>query len=308
MFTYAASILFVSAAALAPLAGDQCSGSAAVASRPGDTKDIIDTAVGAGSFKTLAAAIGAAGLVQDLKGKGPFTVFAPTDEAFAKLPKGTLEKLLEPKNKSMLQSILAYHVVSGDVGSAQVVKLSNAATLGGQRVDVRVTDGGVFIDNAKVTTTDIRCSNGVIHVIDTVLMPNTDDVVATAVSAGSFKTLTAAIEAAALVEALKGDGPFTVFAPTDEAFAALPKGTVENLLKPENKAKLASLLKYHVVSGRVFSDVAAKGVTAATLQGHEIKTRTVDGQVFVNDARVVKADIDAKNGVIHVIDRVLAFE
>ena len=271
-------------------------------------KDIVDTAVGAGSFKTLAAALVAADLTGALKGKGPFTVFAPTDEAFTKLPKGTLEKLLDPKNKQLLQSILTHHVVPGAVGAREVVKLNNAITLCGQRIDVRVTDGGVMIDDAKVTKTDIACTNGVIHVIDTVLMPSTDDIVATAVAAGTFKTLAAALEAAALVEALKGDGPFTVFAPTDEAFASLPKGTIESLLEPKNKDRLAALLKYHVVSSRVFSDAAAKGAVVATLQGREIRTRSEKGQVFVNDARVVKADIDAKNGVIHVIDRVLAFE
>ena len=271
-------------------------------------QDIVDTAVSAGTFHSLAAALGAADLVDTLKGKGPFTVFAPTDEAFAKLSKGTLEKLLEPKNKAMLQSILAYHVVPGAVGAAEVQKLRNATTLGGQRIDVRVTDGGVLVDKAKVTRTDIMCTNGVIHVIDTVLMPNTDDVVATAVGAGTFKTLAAALEAAALVEALKGDGPFTVFAPTDEAFASLPKGTVESLLEPKNKDRLAALLEYHVVPGRVFSDAAAKGATVTTLQGRELRTRSDKGQVFVNDAHVVQADIDARNGVIHVIDRVLTFE
>ncbi|MDZ4772432.1 MAG: fasciclin domain-containing protein [Planctomycetota bacterium] len=307
MFAQVAFITLAAAAALTPLLGDtSCSSTtAAVAS---EKKDIVDTAVGAGSFKTLAAALGAAGLVNDLKGKGPFTVFAPTDEAFARLPKGTLEKLLEPKNKLMLQSILTYHVVSGSVAAADVVKLQNATTLGGQRIAIRVTDGGVFIDDAKVTMTDIACSNGIIHVVDAVLMPSTDDIVATAVKAGSFKTLAAALEAAGLVEALQGEGPFTVFAPTDEAFASLPKGTVEGLLKPENREKLAALLKHHVVKGRVFADAAGKGANVTTLAGTAVKTRSADGQVFVNEARVVKADIDAKNGVIHVIDRVLGVE
>ncbi|MBL8858333.1 MAG: fasciclin domain-containing protein [Planctomycetes bacterium] len=305
MYFHTASILVASLAAFAPFADDTCSGSAQAHAVAAEGKNIVETAVAAGSFKTLAAALKAADLVDTLQGKGPFTVFAPTDAAFAALPKGKLDELLMPKNKALLQSILTYHVVSGAVPSGDVVKLKHAATVNGQRVDVKVSDDGVMIDGAKVTTTDIRCSNGVIHVIDAVIMPSADDIVATAVKAGSFKTLAAALDAAALVKALQGDGPFTVFAPTDEAFAALPAGTVENLLKPENKDQLANILKFHVVSGRVFSDAAAKGATVATLQGGKLETRTVDGAVMVNKARVVKADIDAKNGVIHVIDRVL---
>lgn len=296
--------------ALSPVAefpGDTCSSSAkaTAASVPSGEKDIIDTAVSAGSFKTLAAALEAAGLVESLKGKGPFTVFAPTDAAFAALPKGTLESLLDPKNKATLQAILTYHVVQGAVSSADVVKLKNAVTLNGQRIDILASDAGVKIENAKVTTTDIRCSNGVIHVIDAVILPSSKDIVATAVEAGKFKTLAKALEAAGLVEALQGKGPFTMFAPTDEAFARLPAGTVESLLEPANKEKLAAILKYHVVSGRVYSDAAAKGASVASLNGAKLRTRGDQGQVFVNEARVITADIETANGVVHVIDSVL---
>ena len=134
-------------------------------------KDIVDTAVAAGSFKTLAAALQAAGLVQTLKGAGPFTVFAPTDEAFAKLPKGTVEDLLKPENKQKLISILTYHVVPGSVMASQVVSLKDAKTVNGQSVKISVTGGVVSIDNAKVVTTDIKATNGVIHVIDSVILP-----------------------------------------------------------------------------------------------------------------------------------------
>jgi transforming growth factor-beta-induced protein len=266
--------------------------------------DIVDTAVKAGKFNTLAAALKAAGLVDTLKGAGPFTVFAPTDEAFAKLPKGTLDELLKPENKAKLTAILTYHVVPGSVLAADVTKLSNAATVNGQRVDIKAAGGKVMIDGATVTATDVKTSNGVIHVIDTVIMPSSDDVVDTAVKAGSFKTLAAALKAAGLVDALKGSGPFTVFAPTDEAFAKLPKGTLDDLLKPENKEKLVSILKYHVVSGRVFSNDAVAAKHAKTLQGGEVKI-TSDGGVKIDNATVVSADLDASNGVIHVIDTVI---
>ena len=134
-------------------------------------QDIVDTAIAAGSFKTLVAAIQAAGLVDTLKGKGPFTVFAPTDAAFAKLPAGTVQDLLKPENKAKLVAILTYHVVAGDVTSKEVVKLTEAKTVEGQTVKISVHDGKVMINNATVVKADIAASNGVIHVIDTVLIP-----------------------------------------------------------------------------------------------------------------------------------------
>ena len=133
--------------------------------------DVVETAVAAGSFNTLAKALEAADLVDALKGKGPFTVFAPTDDAFAKLPAGTLEGLLKPEKKADLQSILKYHVVSGKVMAADVVKLKSADTLQGKKLTIKVQDGTVMVDKATVTKTDIQCSNGVIHVIDSVVLP-----------------------------------------------------------------------------------------------------------------------------------------
>lgn len=146
-------------------AADKCAASGAKA------KDIVDTAVAAGSFKTLAAALNAGGLVETLKGEGPFTVFAPTDEAFAKLPEGTLQELLKPENKDKLVGILTYHVVPGKVMAADVVKLSKAKTVQGGEVSIAVADGKVSVDSASVVKTDIRAANGVIHVIDAVLLP-----------------------------------------------------------------------------------------------------------------------------------------
>ncbi len=139
----------------------------------GDGKDIVDTAVGAGSFKTLVAAVKAAGLVETLKGEGPFTVMAPTDEAFAKLPEGTVESLLKPENKEKLVAILKYHVIPGKVLAADVVKLDGQSvkTAEGAEAKISVKDGAVMINSAKVVKTDIECSNGVIHVIDTVILP-----------------------------------------------------------------------------------------------------------------------------------------
>lgn len=268
-------------------------------------KDIVDTAVNAGSFKTLVAAVEATGLVDALKAKGPFTVFAPTDTAFAKLPAATLESLLKPENREQLRAILLYHVVGKAMPAEDVTKVAGAATLNGQRLKFALRNSAVHIDNAKVVTPDIECTNGVIHVIDTVILPSSDDIVVTAEKAGSFTTLLTAATKAGLVDALKGKGPLTVFAPTDEAFAALPPGTLESLLKPENKEQLAAILKYHVVAGRVFADDAAKVRRATTLQGADITFEVREGRTTVNGAEIAAADINAANGVIHVIDRVI---
>lgn len=279
--------------------------SIASADHHNEKKNIVETAVGAGSFKTLVAAVQAAGLVDTLSGKGPFTVFAPTDEAFAKLPEGTVETLLKPENKDKLVAILTYHVVPGKV-MAKDVKTMAAKTVNGQEAQLKVTDNGVYIDNAKVVKTDIATSNGVIHVIDSVILPKEapGTIVDVAVGAGKFNTLVAAVKAAGLVETLSGKGPFTVFAPTDEAFAKLPEGTVESLLKPENKDKLIAILTYHVVAGKVMSkDVTTSQVK--TVNGQELSVKVTDWGVKVDNAKVVAVDIPASNGVIHVINSVV---
>ncbi len=277
-----------------------------VAPAPVADRTIVETAVAAGSFNTLVAAVGAADLVDTLNGKGPFTVFAPTDEAFAKLPKETLESLLKPENKAKLAAILAYHVVPGTVKAADVVKLSNAATVQGQRVDIKVDGGKVTIDGANVVKTDIACSNGVIHVIDTVILPVDGTIVDIAAKNGSFNMLVAAVKAAGLVETLSGKGPFTVLAPTDAAFAKLPAGTLEMLLKPENKKQLVDILTYHVVPGvAAYSDQVAKMSEVPTVLGASVPVSMAGGKVMLGAATVVAADVEASNGVIHVIDTVL---
>jgi uncharacterized surface protein with fasciclin (FAS1) repeats len=156
----------------APLSADQVVTGDEGAPAPQEAQsDIVDTAVAAGSFKTLVAAVEAADLVATLKGDGPFTVFAPTDEAFAKLPAGTVEDLLKPENKAKLQALLKYHVVAGKVDAAQVMSMTEAETVQGGKLTIRAGDGGVKVDEANVIKADIECSNGIIHVIDAVVLP-----------------------------------------------------------------------------------------------------------------------------------------
>ena len=314
-FTTALSVLLVAmflVAACAPAATPMPAPTATPQPAPTATpepapQDIVDIAVGDGRFTTLVAAVQAADLVDTLKSDGPFTVFAPTDDAFAKLPAGTIDELLKPENKQALTDILFYHVVSGKVMASDVVNLTSATTVLGKDVTVKVDMGNVYINDAQVIITDIEAANGVIHVIDAVILPPADkaDIIDTAVADGRFTTLAAALTAAGLIDTLKGEGPFTVFAPTDDAFANLPAGTVEELLKPENKQTLTDILLYHVVSGKVMAADVVGLTNAETVLGKNIKIIVKDDKVFINNAEVIITDIETSNGVIHVIDTVI---
>ncbi len=271
---------------------------AIAAGDPPAKHDIVDTAIQAGAFTTLVDALESAKLVDALKGKGPYTVFAPTDEAFARLEQ-------EVSDADTLRSILKYHVVSGSLTAKDVVKLRSAETLNGQRISIDVRGSNVRLDRARLVKTDIECSNGVIHVIDAVLMPATDNIVEVASKAGAFGTLLKAATAAGLAKPLMGDGPFTVLAPTDDAFAKIDDKTLRSLLRKQNRDKLAAILKYHVIPGRVYADQALQARTASTLQKANVDFAIRSGRLTVNDAVVLDNDIQASNGVIHVIDTVL---
>lgn len=269
-------------------------------------RNLVEVAQAAGNFQTLLTAAKAAGLVATLSGDTDLTVFAPTDAAFAKLPEGALDSLLADTDK--LKAILLYHVVPGKVKAEDVVGLQWAGTVQGQAIRVQAGDDGVMVDGAKVIATDIAASNGVIHVIDSVILPR-KDIVDTAIAAGDFGSLVKAVQAAGMVEALRGKGPFTVFAPRDAAFAKVPAEALQSLLA--DKARLQAVLGFHVVEGRVLSTdlpIAKKGESSAmpeTLQGGKLTVvRTKDG-VTINGANVVAADVIAGNGVIHIIDTVI---
>jgi len=263
---------------------------------------IVDVASDAGSFTTLLAALDVAGLTSTLRGEGPFTVFAPSDDAFARIPSDALDGLLA--NRDLLTAVLTYHVVPGRVLAADVLNLTSAPTVNGKALTISVVDGVVMVDGAKVVSTDIEAGNGVIHVIDDVLAPQPIlDLVQTAQKAGTFETLIVAVNAAGLTETLRGAGPFTIFAPTDEAFAALPAGTLEALLADPDA--LAAVLTYHVVASEVPAAQVVGLTSATTVNGADVSISTSGGGVMVNDADVITTDVYATNGVIHVIDKVL---
>ena len=255
---------------------------------------------------TLEAAVVAAGLVETLSGEGPFTVFAPTDAAFALLPEGLIAQLLEDPTGD-LTTILTHHVHSGNVLSTDLSNGMMVPTLAGTELTVSIMDGMVQIDNANVSVADIETDNGVVHVIDAVLVPEEDQsttVVDVVVNSENHTTLEAAVVAAGLVETLSGDGPFTVFAPTDAAFALLPEGLIAQLLE-DPTGDLTTILTHHVHSGNVLSTDLSNGMMVPTLAGTELTVSIMDGMVQIDNANVSVADIETDNGVVHVIDAVL---
>ena len=267
---------------------------------PPEKLDIVDIAVGSGLTNVLAQAVAAAGLVEALQGEGPFTVFAPTDEAFNSLPAGTVEALLA--DPAALAEVLLYHVVAGEYKAEDVLMKKTLPSLQGQDLDIRLMEGMAYVDNAKIIATDIVAENGVIHLIDSVILPETRTIPEIAADAGIFNTLVAAVVAAGLDEALMGEGPFTVFAPTDEAFAKLPAGTVEALL--DDIDTLTNILLYHVVAGEVRARDVINLREAEMLNGSTAKIMVGDN-VMIDNAVVIMTDIEAANGIIHVIDSVI---
>jgi uncharacterized surface protein with fasciclin (FAS1) repeats len=310
-------------------------------------KTIVEIAAGNDNFATLVTAVKAAGLAGTLSGEGPFTVFAPTEAAFAALPDGLVAALVKPENKATLQKILTYHVVAGNLKAADVVAgiksnkgMLAATTVAGSDFNVMLDMGKVKIKDGKgnvtnVTATDIIGSNGVIHVIDRVLLPADVDpgmllkgtammakvkegpsIAAVASGNKDFSTLVAALGAAGLVETFDAAGEYTVFAPTNAAFDKLPEGTVTELVTNQ-KEKLGAILAYHVIPAVISAEDLVAAIKAnknyylmQTLGKQTIVATIKDGNVQIidpngNRSTVIMTDVPASNGVIHAIDTVI---
>jgi uncharacterized surface protein with fasciclin (FAS1) repeats len=284
--------------------------------------NLVETAAASGQFPTLVAAIKTTGLGETLTGEGPFTFFAPSEEAFAALPAGALDALLA--DPQALANILKYHVIAGAVRSTEFANGMNAATLEGKPLTFAL-NGGLTVNGAHVVTSDLLTSNGVIHVIDQVLLPPAVDeqaagaeIAATAIPAPSptgktiadlagelkgFSMLLKAAETAGFADDLAAAGPFTIFAPTDDAFAKLPAGALDALLADE--AALQNALLYHVILNHFTAEeLAAQGIAEAA-QGNLLVFTTLGDEVRVNGVPLAQADIEANNGIVHVIDTVL---
>lgn len=317
-------------------------------------KTVVEIAVGNDNFSTLVAAVKAGDLVGTLSSEGPFTVFAPTDDAFAALPDGLVAALVKPENKAVLQKILTYHVVPGKLMASDVVAgiksnngMLSATTAEGGNFSVMAEMGKVMIKDAQgnianVVATDIAGSNGVIHVIDRVILPagvNPADLLGTAMATAknqtsraaepmgpsiaavasgndNFKTLVAALSAVNLVETFDSPGEYTVFAPTEDAFAKLPDGTV-NALVTDQKETLKAVLAYHVIPAKITAEKLIAAIKKnknyymlQTLGGQKLVATIVDGNVQLIDGNggrstIIMTDVEASNGIIHAIDTVV---
>jgi len=273
---------------------------------PGGDNSLVDVAEKESDLSTLVTAIKAADLGGTLSGKGPFTIFAPSNAAFSAVPAPLLTYLLN--NKDALTKVLEYHVASGTILSTDLKNGEKIKTLEGADVNVTIKDNKtVMINEATATKADVTASNGVLHIINQVLIPpgfTAPTIPEVAVSAG-LSTLVTAVKAADLASTLSGTGPFTVFAPTNDAFKNLPKGVLDELLKPANKQLLVKLLEYHVVSGEVVAADLKNGERVKTLEGQDVNVTISGSTVSINTAKVTQADVYASNGVVHVIDAVL---
>jgi len=270
-------------------------------------KNIVELAQSQSDLSTLVAALSAGGLTGTLSGKGPFTVFAPTNEAFAKIQPTALQALLQ--NKATLDKVLEYHVIAADFRMKELMAVKVAKTLEGDTVKVDDPENKIVVNQANVLTADVAATNGYVHIIDSVLMPPSlpplplkVNIVQTAQRTADLSTLVAALSAGKLVDALEGKGPFTVFAPTNEAFAKIPQGTLTTLLK--NTKLLDQLLEYHVLSGAFTARDLIATKVVSTLEKEQLVVRNMNG-VMVNNAKVVTADVGASNGFVHIIDHVL---
>lgn len=267
-----------------------------------EINSMVDVLALDGRFTTLIAAVQAAGLADALMTGGPFTLFAPTDDAFAALPSGTVESLVT--NVPALQNILLYHVLGKEVPAVKLLGRHSIATLQGETVSTSVNRGGLLINDSQVVNPNVKAPNGIIHVIDAVLLPPPKPNLLELLKAdGRFNTLVTALEVAELDSVVATGGPFTIFAPTDQAFAQVPADVLADLLA--DKEALTSVLLNHVVSGEKSAKELLRQRKVATLQGAEAVVYHWRGKMFVNKSQVVDADLDASNGTVHGINAVL---
>lgn len=300
-----ASLVALAATMMLVMAGSAVAANAPTTKQ--SNQNIVEVASGAPEFSTLVSLVARAGLVETLSGEGPFTVLAPTNNAFDRLAPSTLANL--QNNRAKLRQVLLYHVIAGDIRAAQIRPGTNVTTAAGIPVLLDPTRGKVLIKAgarkpARVIAVDILASNGVIHGINRVLIPPT--ILGVALNDSRFSTLVTLVEAAGLKGALAGKGPLTLLAPTNAAFAKLPKATVDALLA--DRAALRRVLLYHVLPLEAPASAVVKlnGKSVKTVEGQSITIRVRGGKVFINgSSRVVTTDIGATNGVIHAINQVL---
>ena len=269
------------------------------------SQSVFDIIEGSDSHNTLEVAIVAAGLEETLSSEGTFTVFAPTDDAFSLVPTNVLDQLLADPTGQLTQ-ILLNHVIGSVAMSSDLSDGMMITTLQGSEVEVGINNGVVTIGNAMVTMADLEADNGVVHVIDAILMPaeETTSVFDIIEGSDSHNTLEVAIVAAGLEETLSSEGTFTVFAPTDDAFSLVPTNVLDQLLA-DPTGQLTQILLNHVIGSVAMSSDLSDGMMITTLQGSEVEVGINNGVVTIGNAMVTMADLEADNGVVHVIDAIL---
>jgi len=258
----------------------------------------------------LAQSLKSAEMLEMLQEKGPYTVFAPTDSAFDQLPAGTLEMLMKSENKESLQRILKFHVVEGSYTADKLAQMGKIKTESGDAVSLNMKDDQLMVGEARVTRADIQCSNGYIHLIDMVMLPpaaleGEEDILDTAEDMDKFETFLEAADETDLADMLEEKGPYTVFMPTDAAFDQLPEGTLESLMEDENLPQLAGILKFHIVRGAYPAGKLKEQKSLQTLAGESLTFKEDKQAMMVQDAVILQPDIMCKNGIIHVINRVM---
>lgn len=276
-------------------------------------QDIIESSSKIDNLSTTVALIDSSDLTATLKSIGPYTVFFPSNSAFDKLPEGTLENLLNPENISELSTILTYHVIPGEHSSSNLADGEELLTVNGQVIKISKVNGNLKVNGAVVETKDIVAKNGVIFVIDTVLMPAPEtvelqpqqiDVIENIERTSNLATLISSLNSTQLSTDLESEGPFTILAPTDSAFAKLPAGTLDSLLEPENESYLIRLLQHHIIEEQYDRENLIDGLSLKALSGLDIVVSKSDNSLEVNGALVI-SEIKAQNGIIYILDKVI---
>jgi uncharacterized surface protein with fasciclin (FAS1) repeats len=258
------------------------------------TVSILATLEQRGGFEVLVASIKKSGLRTTLDGAGNFTIFAPNDDAFRALPADDLLRLSDPQKKDELDKLLKFHMLPVSTDVATLKKRSTAKTMADQSLGLAVKDDAIYVEGKKLTQTDIRCSNGVIHVIDAVLMPSSKTVVAMLREKG-FTSMAILVEHSRANDMLTGEWPLSVFAPPD---ASIPAGTVDDLLKPSNKSKLDSFVEHHLVLGRVYTISMDGGHSVKFVGGNTVTAEKSGATIKLGGATITTSDIECMNGVV----------
>jgi len=271
------------------------------------TESVVEIVSEAGAFNILLEAVKAAGMQDVLEGEGPITIFAPTDDAFRKKLENVARNPHDPSFKRFLQEMLSYHIVPGTVTAEEMRQTPGLTSLRGTRINIRSKDDSVMANTANVIQNDIMASNGVIHIIDDVLLSCSKSVgcVPLGDPERRFRTFLTAQRGVTPMKELFGDNSITLFVPTDEAFAKLPEGMLERLLKPENQDQLDALVRNHYLTSRVYSDDVDEDSSLKTLNGDHIHIQQRGSELYVNGAKIIETNIDKSNGVVHMIDTVL---